>query len=67
MLIWSAAAPVVCTALAPWMATAQIVLRSAIFLIRKVKLPSVSKSQRKKLKKRLDVHAKKWAGAATAA
>ena len=49
------------------MATAQIVLRSAIFLIRKVKLPSVSKSQRKKLKKRLDVHAKKWAGAATAA
>ena len=27
----------------------------------------VSKSQRKKLKKRLDVHAKKWAGAATAA
>ena len=35
MLIWSAAAPVVCTALAPWTATAQIVLRSAIFLIRK--------------------------------
>ena len=27
----------------------------------------VSKSQRKKLKKRLDVHAKKWAGAASAA
>ena len=35
MLVWSAAAPAVCTALAPWMATAQIVLRSAIFLIRK--------------------------------